>query len=125
MPKKIFIVRSIMSANEHLSAQSGVAAAFQYTTPVLRETEGCSYIEFYAYDPELGKLRRKRIKTNRIKGVINRRQYCRQVIKRLIEQLSHGWNPWIAKDVTNLMLFDDAVSKYEQHSEKMLTSGYF
>ena len=70
-----------------LSTLSGVSSAFQYTPPVYRETEGCSFIEFYAYDPEKGKMRRKRIKTNRIKGVVKRRQYVRNVIKRLCDQL--------------------------------------
>lgn len=108
-----------------LSTLSGVSSAFQYTPPVYRETEGCSFIEFYAYDPEKGKMRRKRIKTNRIKGVVKRRQYVRNVIKRLCDQLSHGWNPWIAKDTSDLFVFEDALSRYEAHIEKMLASGYF
>lgn len=108
-----------------ISTLSGVSTALQYTPPVYRETDGCSYIEFYAYDPEQGKMRRKRIKTNRIKGTLKRRQYVRDVIKRLGEQLSRGWNPWIAKDATSLYVFEEALSRYEAHIEKMLTSGYF
>lgn len=75
------------SARVQLSALSGVSFALQYTPPVYRETKGCSFIEFYAYDPDQGKMRRKRIKTNRIKGVQKRRQYVRDVINRLGEQL--------------------------------------
>lgn len=108
-----------------ISTLSGVSTALQYTPPVYRETDGCSYIEFYAYDPEQGKMRRKRIKTNRIKGTLKRRQYVRDVIKRLGEQLNRGWNPWIAKDATSLYVFEEALSRYEAHIEKMLTSGYF
>lgn len=108
-----------------ISTLSGVSTALQYTPPVYRETDGCSYIEFYAYDPEQGKMRRKRIKTNRIKGTLKRRHYVRDVIKRLGEQLSRGWNPWIAKDATSLYVFEEALSRYEAHIEKMLTSGYF
>ena len=108
-----------------LGTLSGVSSALQYTPPVYRESEGCSYIEFYAYDPEQGKMRRKRIKTNRIKSVTKRRQYVRDVIKRLNEQLSRGWNPWIAKDATDLYIFEEALSSYEIHIEKMISSGYF
>lgn len=107
------------------STHSGVCSALQYTPPVFRETEGCSFIEFYAFDPEQGKMRRKRIKTNRIKGVVKRRQYVRDVMKRLNEQLSRGWNPWIAKDTTDLYVFEDALSRYVAHIEKMLSNGYF
>ena len=84
------------SARVQQSTMSGVSAALQYTPPVYRETQGCSFSEFYAYDPVMGKMRRKRIKTNRIKGVLKRRQYVRDLIKRICEQLHRGWNPWIA-----------------------------
>lgn len=107
------------------STMSGVSSALQYTLPVYRETAGCDFIEFYAYDPEQGKMRRKRIKTNRIKGVQKRRQYVRDVIKRLCNQLSRGWNPWIAKDATDLFIFEDALCRYMVHIEKMLANGYF
>lgn len=105
--------------------KNGVAAAFRYTLPEYRQTNGCDYIEFYAFDPEQGKMRRKRIKTNRIKGSANRRQYVRDVRNRLTEQLRRGWNPWIAKDATDLTTFEEAVGRYEAHIEKMLTSGYY
>ena len=107
------------------TAQSGVASALQYTLPEYRENEGCSYIEFYAFDPEQGKLRRKRIKTNRIKSAVKRRQYVRNVIKRIGDQLQKGWNPWVAKDVSDLYIFEDALARYEGHIEKMLGSGYY
>ena len=104
---------------------SGLASAIQYTLPVYRETEGCNYIEFYAYDPSKGRLRRKRIKTNRIKGVVKRRQYVRDLIKRLTDQLSRGWNPWIAKDTSELHVFPEVLDRYETHIGKMLESGYY
>ena len=104
---------------------SGVAAAFQYTPPVYRQTDGCDYIEFYAYDPEQGKLRRKRIKTNRIKGLVKRRDFVRDTIKRLTDQLQHGWNPWIAQEVGDLYIFEDVADRYEAHVEKMYAGGYY
>lgn len=109
----------------HISTNSGVDSARAHTIPVYRQTEGCDFIEFYAYDPEQGKMRRKRIKLNRIKGIANRRNYARGVIKRLTDQLNHGWNPWIAKDTTNLIPFEDAIKRYEAHIQKMLANGYF
>lgn len=105
--------------------QKGIASVLQYTMPVYRENEGCSYIEFYAFDPVQGKLRRKRIKTNRIKGVGKRRQYVKDAMKRIGAQLQQGWNPWIAKDDSDLILFEEAMARYEAHIEKMLSSGYF
>ena len=109
----------------YLSTQSGVAAAWAYDLPVYKENGAGGYIEFRAYDPEQGKMRRKTIKLNRIKGVTNRRTHAREMIKRLTDQLKKGWNPWIAKDVSDLMVFEDALQRYESHVEKMLAGGYF
>ncbi|MCM1140095.1 MAG: tyrosine-type recombinase/integrase [Muribaculum sp.] len=108
-----------------LKTSSGVQTALAHTIPVYRETDGCDFVEFYAYDPNQGKMRRKRIKLNRIKGIKTRRDYARGVIKRLNEQLKNGWNPWIAKDTTNLVTFEEAIQRYVAHIEKMLASGYF
>ena len=117
--------KDIMSAESPITGRSGIAVVLQYTIPELVEGKAGWYIAFYAYDPEKGKMRLKRIKVNRIKGIANRRKYARDVIKRIIYQLEHGWNPWIAKDTTNLVVFEECVSRYETHIQKMLESGYF
>ena len=101
-----------------------VAAVLQYTTPAYRENADTCLIEFRAFDPELGKMRRKRIKLNRIKGVTNRRKYAREVIKRIVDQLNHGWNPWIAKDTGDLYTMSEVVERYLNHLEVMLARGY-
>lgn len=111
--------------NPNITSMSGVQAARQFELPVYKENGAGAYIEFRAYDPEKGKMRRKTIKLNRTKGVAKRRAHARQIIKRLIDQLNHGWNPWIAGDATDLMVFEDAVERYISHIEKMLASGYF
>ncbi len=111
--------------NPNLTNQSGVQAARQFDLPVYKENGAGGYIEFRAYDPERGKMRRKTIKLNRVKGVTNRRTYARRVIKRLTEQLNNGWNPWIANDTGDLIVFDEVVKRYESHIEKMLASGYY
>lgn len=108
-----------------LTTRSGVSSAMQFTPPVYRQTKNCDFVEFYAYDPELGKMRRKRIKTNRIHGVTKRKNYVRDLIKRLEDQLRHGWNPWIAGDASNLVTIGDALDTYEAHVEKMFHSDYF
>lgn len=73
-PKKIFTPNK---AGAHVPEQRiSVAALLQYTLPEYRQTKGCDYIEFYAYDPAQAKMRRKRIQKNHIKlrtGLNNRR----------------------------------------------------
>lgn len=96
----------------------------QYTMPVLREGS-VWYIEFYAFDPALNRLRRKRIKINRIKGVSKKRAYARDVMRRITQQLSEGWNPWIEKDCSNLMTIAEVMTSYEAYVDKMFCSGNY
>lgn len=103
----------------------GIAAALQYTMPVLRRNKNSNYIEFHAFDPALGKMHRKRIKLNRIQGAVKLKQYANEVIRRLTDQLSRGWNPWINKDVESLDAIADVFARYERHLEKMLSNGGF
>ena len=96
----------------------------QYTMPVLREGSEW-YIEFYAFDPSLNKLRRKRIKINRIKGIAKRRAYARDVMRRITQQLSDGWNPWLEQDCNNLMKITEVIDSYEAYIDKMYNSGNY
>lgn len=96
----------------------------QYTMPVLREG-GTWYIEFYAFDPAENKLRRKRIKINRIKNIKKRRAYARDVMKRISQQLSEGWNPWLEQDCSNLMTIQEVLNSYEAYIDKMYNSGNY
>lgn len=98
----------------------------QFTMPVLREGTKEWYIEFYAFDPTKGVLRRKRIKINRISKIKDRRKYASEMIKRLIEQLSRGWNPWIEQSIhTELRTFEEACISFENYINKMFNDGLF
>lgn len=97
----------------------------QYTFPVLRENKEAWYVEFYAYDPLFGKLRRKRIKINRIKQIKARRQYARDLINRIVQQLIQGWNPWIEQDCENLVLFTEAIDRYTNSIRRMHEDGLY
>lgn len=108
-----------------LMLSDGVAKALQYTVPKYRKNKSGKYIEFYAFDPALGDLRRKRIKMNRVYIVKGGREYINDVLKRLLDQLKHGWNPWINKDIENLDIFSEVLDRYEAHVEKMYSGGYY
>lgn len=73
-------------------------------TKEYREPEVCwgqdgVTVYFYAFDPERGCLRRKRMKLNRelkaIKGKRAQREFVSGVCTRLREELKAGWNPWM------------------------------
>lgn len=71
-----------------------ISSIIRYTSPKLHEGKEW-YISFYAYDPNQKKMRRKRIKLNRINKIRERRKYADGLIKRLHNSLEAGWNPWV------------------------------
>ncbi len=75
--------------------KNGVAKCLAYNPPQYKTNKAGCYIEFYAYDPAIGKMRRKRVKVNHINGSRNRKQYAKEAINRFADLLSDGWNPWI------------------------------
>jgi integrase len=61
-----------------------------------RLTEGKEwYISYYSLYPPTGKLRRVKIKLNRIRGTGKRRVYAKQIISELNAKLVCGWNPFV------------------------------
>lgn len=55
------------------------------------------FVYFYVQDPASGKLKRIRIKINRIKPLKERKIAARTIMNRLSEQLALGWNPLLEK----------------------------
>lgn len=90
-----------------------------WKTPVFHQKSEC-YVSFQAYDPLSGRLKTKKIMLGYIKGKTNQRKYAEDLIKRLTEQLSSGWNPWIeAVQPLEYALWDDVISKYKDYLVKL------
>lgn len=97
----------------------------KYTPPKLHTGKEW-YISFYAFDPVQGKLRRKRIKVNYIRPISERRKYAKDLILRLSENLTKGWNPWIEAEHSNsYLLFKDVLENYRNYITKMLRDGIY
>lgn len=108
-----------------LPTPDGLAKAKSYTPPRYCNNKAGSYIDFRAYDPLTGKLRRKRIKLNYIKGAKIRKEYAQEFVKRLSNQLMSGWSPWINKMKEDQQPFIESFEKYEDHIRKMHSNGTF
>lgn len=97
----------------------------RYTPPELKTGKEW-YISFNAFDPILGKMKRKKIKLNHISGVGERRKYARDLINRLSVQLSNGWNPWIESENSNAYrLFTEVIDSYRDYLDKLLKDGVY
>ena len=121
-PKKLNSVKNI-AAEPVLS--DPIAEIRSYTPPVYRTNKSGRYIEFYAFDPVKGRLRRKTIKLNRISGAGAARTVASGIIRRLNTQLANGWSPWISNDTGNLTLLSEALERYEAYVDKMYSDGLY
>lgn len=85
------------------------------------------FVSFYAFDPEQGKLRRKRIKLNRelrsIEGRRAQKEYVNGVLDRIREELKSGWNPWMSQAGEGLVYarWEDSCSRYKEYLGKQLS----
>ena len=96
-----------------------------YTPPILHTGKDW-YIDFYAFNPVDGVMKRKKIKLNFIKSVKERRAYAKGCINRLSEKLATGWNPWIEQECGNaFLLFKDVIDKYRTFLAKMQRDGRY
>lgn len=76
-----------------------------FTTPIpgahYRECTLCTgkdwFVSFYVINPETGKLKRIRMKINRIASIAERRRTARLMMRAINQRLAIGWNPLIEK----------------------------
>lgn len=105
---------------------SDIAELRSFRLPVFRQTKDCDFVEYYAFNPAIGKLGRKRIKVNQIKGTRARKEYVRGIIDRLTDKLTHGWNPFIEEyNTSEMMLVSTALDEFAAYNERMKSEGTY
>lgn len=89
-----------------------------YTIPVLHRGKTW-YVDFYAFDPASGEMRRKKYHIDSIKGIKAKKQRAAEICAALTQKLRGGWNPW-AQEGSNraYALFTDVIDRYLQSIEK-------
>lgn len=108
--------------------QDVIGCSKEYREPVVTWGKEV-FVSFYAFDPEKGVLRRKRVKLNRelarIEGKRAKREYARGVVDRLREELKAGWNPWMQQSDSLVYARWDAVcDHYKTYMAKLLNEGH-
>lgn len=87
------------------------------------------YVSYYAIYPSTGKLRRVRIKLNRIKGIGPRRSFAKKLINEINYKLTSGWNPFIEKEAPKsfyelFSVLDTYLNVRKKESEPNSYRGY-
>lgn len=78
------------------------------------------YVDFFAYDPATGEMRRKKYHLDNIPKIKDRRRRANELIESLTKLLRSGWSPWVdAESSRTYTLFEDALNRYEAYVERM------
>lgn len=89
-----------------------------FTYPKLH-TKKNWYVDFLAYDPAEGKMKRKKYMLDSIPKVTERRKRASELIESLMKQLRSGWSPWVnVESSRGYTLLSDALNKYLGYIEK-------
>jgi hypothetical protein len=92
--------------------------------PARLHTGNCWYISFYAFDPQTERLRIRRIKINYIENKNERRRYAMELMKRVNDNLSLGWNPFLEQEASqSFRKLTDAINHFLRVNEKKHASG--
>lgn len=93
-----------------------------FSYPVYHDTGKKSYVDFRAYDPATGTVRRKKYHLDNIKSKKERRLHANLLITKLVKKLSTGWRPW-HDDITTKGYadFDQVLDLYLKNVEKTTT----
>ena len=87
-----------------------------YRLPVFHGTGKKVYVDFYAYDPMRGELRRKKIHLDHISTKVAQRRHAHVLISTLTEKLLSGWNPWCdAATSRGFTPIDTIIEKYKEY----------
>ena len=85
-----------------------------------------NYVDFYAFDPAAGKLRRKKIMLDHLKGSRARNSYARSLVEELTQKLLRGWNPWVElKSGAQFTKWTEVCALYRQYVVKLHNDSAF
>ena len=95
----------------------------EWTYPVLHRGRQW-YVDFQAYDPARGKMRRKKFQLDRYKTRKAKVTMGMELIAALVQKLKAGWNPWVNAGKTRQFTpWEQVMERYKQYLETAVAKG--
>jgi len=87
----------------------------EWTYPVLHQGKQW-YVDFFAFDPSRGKMRRKKFMLDRYKGRKARLTMAKELMFGIVEKLKAGWNPFVNGTRTRQFTpWEKVMERYKQY----------
>ena len=113
-------VKKMFSSSEELIKLKEVT---EWTYPVLHRGRQW-YVDFQAYDPARGIMRRKKFQLDRFKTRKAKVAMGMELITALVQKLKAGWNPWVNAGRTRQFTpWEQAMERYKQYLETAVDKG--
>ena len=85
-----------------------------YTPPTLHKGVRW-FVDFSAYDPARGLMRRKRYYITDNLSISAKKHRAAEIMEVLTKQLCQGWNPWLTNDESRgFVLFENCLERYSE-----------
>ncbi len=98
---------------------SPVSEVLDFTYPKLHQGKSW-YVDFFSYDPALGRMKRKKYMLDSIPKVSDRRKRAAELIEALTKRLRQGWSPWVSVDDNRgYTTLNEALEKYSSSVDRM------
>lgn len=90
-----------------------------YTPPTLHKGVRW-FVDFSAYDPARGLMRRKRYYITDNLSISAKKHRAAEIMEVLTKQLCQGWNPWVTDDESRgFVYFDNCLERYLDYVDRM------
>lgn len=90
-----------------------------YTPPTLHKGVRW-FVDFSAYDPARGLMRRKRYYITDNLSISAKKHRAAEIMEVLTKQLCQGWNPWLTNDESRgFVLFETCLERYSEYVDRM------
>ena len=90
-----------------------------YTPPTLHKGVRW-FVDFSAYDPARGLMRRKRYYIIDNLSISAKKHRAAEIMEVLTKQLCQGWNPWLTNDESRgFVLFENCLERYSEYVDRM------
>ena len=95
----------------------------EWTYPVLHQGKQW-YVDFFAYDPVKGKMRRKKFMLDRYPTTRARKTMAAELTHNLVSKLKSGWNPWVNTGRSRTFTpWAKVMERYKQYLDKAVQKG--
>lgn len=102
----------------YLTRRNTATEALGFTYPRLHEGKNW-YVDFFAFDPSTGLMRRKKFMLNNLPKKSEKRRKAAEIIEAITRQLRTGWNPWVnAQETRGFTLLSDVLERYMEYIER-------